>query len=371
MSDPFRMAGLRHLLRLSSVPGVGPMRIRSLVGRFGSAEAVFHAGLEELRRTDGIDEKTARSILNGGDDAFAAEQIHLSEKTGIRALTFWDDDYPEPLKAIADPPAILFVKGTLIEQDRIAVAVVGTRSPSTYGRNTAERISEELAHCGVTVVSGMARGIDTAAHRGALRGAGRTLAVLGSGADVVYPSENKKLCEAVAESGAVVSEFPLGTQPDPGYFPRRNRIISGLSRGTLVVEAGDRSGALITAYMALDQGRDVFAVPGNITSPKSKGTNRLIREGAKLVDSVEDILAEIPEKRLPAGRREPVGRATDSLNAHEAQLIELLDEEPKHIDWIAAAGNVTTSEALAVLLSLELKNYVKQMTGMRFVRSNP
>jgi DNA processing protein len=363
------MADLFHLLRLLSVPGVGPMRIRTLVGRFGSAEAVFRAGLKDLCRTEGIDEKTARSIRNGGDETFAGEQIRLSEKMGIHALTYWDLGYPEALKAIPDPPAILFVRGGLEDQDRIAVAMVGTRTPSTYGRNAAERLAEELARYGVTVVSGMARGIDTASHRGALKGSGRTIAVLGSGADVVYPPENRKLCEAIAESGAVVSEFPIGTQPDPGHFPRRNRIISGLSRGTLVVEAGDRSGALITAAMALDQGRDVFAVPGNITSPKSKGANRLIREGAKLVDSVEDILAEIPEKRAMSGKKGNVGPDKGSLTENETKVVELLDEEPKHIDWIASACNVATSEALALLLSLELKNHVKQLTGMRFVRS--
>jgi DNA processing protein len=194
------MNDLFHLLRLSSVPGVGPMRLRNLVGRFGSAEAVLGAAWKDLCRVDGIDEKTARSIGNGGDGDFAEEQIRLSEKTGIFLLTYWNAGYPEALKAIPDPPAILFVKGKFADQDAIAVAVVGTRTPSTYGRNTAERIAGELAHSSVTVVSGMARGIDTAAHRGALAGSGRTIAVLGSGADVVYPPENRKLYQSVAES---------------------------------------------------------------------------------------------------------------------------------------------------------------------------
>jgi len=358
-----------HLLCLLSVPGVGAQRLRNLVGHFGSAEAVLAAGAAELRKVANIDEKMAQSIRNQVEPDFAKEQIRSAEKQKVRIVSYWNPEYPNLLKTIHDPPVLLFVKGTLPESDSIGVAVVGTRTPSMYGRTVAERFAAELSDYGITVVSGLARGVDTAAHRGAVKAGGKTVAVLGSGVDVVYPPENKKLYDDIVENGAVISEFVMGTLPESMHFPRRNRIISGLSRGTLVVEAGDKSGALITAYIALDQGRDVFAVPGNITSPKSKGTNRLIREGAKPVDCIEDILVEIPEKRIPLTQR-TAGSAVEpeSLSESEKHLHAVLSEDPKHIDQIASEGNTTTSEALALLLSMELKNHVRQLTGMRFVR---
>jgi DNA processing protein len=344
------------------------MRMRKLVGRFGSAEAVLRADVEDLCRVDGVDQKTAQNIRDGVDRAFAEEQIRRAGERGVHVLTYWENDYPGILKTIPDPPAVLFVRGELDGRDRIAVAIVGTRTPSTYGRTTAERFGEGMAGLGITVVSGLARGVDTAAHRGALRAAGRTVAVLGCGVDVVYPPENATLFEEIAQRGALISEFPMGTEPDPGFFPRRNRIISGLSKGTLVVEAGDRSGALITAYMALEQNREVFAVPGPITSSKSKGTNRLIREGAKLVDCVEDVLVEIPEAGLTSGRTPIVRSVPEELSDPERRLYGFLGDQPKHIDQLALEGNLTTSEALSLLLSMELKNRVRQIPGMQFVR---
>ena len=315
---------------------------------------------------DGIDEKTARSIRHDVNREFADEQLRRVAKQDVRIVTYWDATYPEMLKKIYDPPILLYAKGAFLEEAN-NIAVVGTRSPSEYGRGVAGRLSEGLARRGMTVVSGMARGIDTLAHRGALRGGGRTVAVLGCGLDVVYPPENKKLYEQVAASGAIISEFAMGAEPAGVHFPRRNRIISGLSLGTVVVEAGERSGALITAYMALDQGREVFAVPGSIQSPKSRGTHRLIKEGAKLVEGIEDILAEMPQWR-DGGETEEKRNISATLSGQEKDVWEVLSDEPRHIDEIAAKANVTSSEALALLLSLELKNCVRQLSGMRFVR---
>jgi DNA processing protein len=362
------MTDTAALLRLLSVPNVGPRRVRQLVARFGSAEAVFEASVLELVEVEGIDEKIARAVRDQSDTRFSDAQMSLAEKHGVRLLTYWDADYPELLRSIHDPPVLMYSRGPLDWKSFTGIAVVGTRFPSTYGRQVAEQLSEELSLRGVTVVSGLARGVDTAAHKGALRGGGSTVAVLGSGLDVVYPPENRRLYLEIMESGAVVSEFPMGALPEAPHFPRRNRIISGLSRGTVVVEAGDKSGALLTSDLALEQNRDVFAVPGNIISPKSRGTNRLIRDGAKLVTEVEDILSEFPD----VGSSVQGGRAASfdpgRLSENEKKVWNVLDREPAHIDQIAMQSGVTTPEALALLLSMELKSCVRQITGMRFMR---
>ena len=362
------MADAVALLRLLSVPNVGPQRVRQMVARFGSAESVFEASVLDLIEVEGIDEKTARAVRNQSDAKFAESQIALAEKHGVRILSYWDQDYPELLRAIHDPPVVLYTKGPLDWKLFTGIAVVGTRFPSTYGRQVAERLSEELSLRGVTVVSGMARGVDTAAHKGALRGWGSTVAVLGSGLDVVYPPENRKLYLEIMATGAVVSEFPMGAAPEAPHFPRRNRIISGLCRGTVVVEAGDKSGALITSDLALEQNRDVFAVPGTIFSPKSTGTNRLIRDGAKLVTGVEDILCEFPEVGSAHGRGKAPAFNPDCLSADEKKIWNVIDHEPSYIDHIASQSGIATSEALALLLAMELKSCVRQLTGMRFMR---
>ena len=362
------MNDIYSLLSLVSVPGLGPHRIRSLVGHFGSSQAVLDAEIKELSHVENIDEKIAHNIKSKVDHAFANHQLSLIEKHKIKLITYWDKEYPDILKKIYDPPVLLYVKGSLWEDDENGIGVVGTRTASQYGRWVAERFGEDLARMGVTVVSGMARGIDTCAHRGAIKGGGKTVAVMGCGIDIIYPPENQKLYEQIAENGAVISEFSMGTDPVGAYFPRRNRIISGLSLGTVVVEAGKKSGALITAYLALDQGREVFAVPGSIRSFRSKGAHKLIKEGAKLVESVEDIIAEIPELKANKGEK---GRRDDFvklLSDKEKILLDVLSEEPLHIDKIALDAKMGTSEALALLLSLELKNFVKQLSGMMFVR---
>jgi DNA processing protein len=363
------MPDARALLRLLSVPGIGPKRVRQLVSTFGSAEAVLDAAPADLVLTEGIDAKLAGAIRNTADAAFADAQWELAQKHGVRFLTYWDDDFPDLLRAIHDPPALLYAKGSLDWSRFTGMAVVGTRFPSSYGRDVAERMSEALSSAGLTVVSGLARGVDTAAHRGALRGRGSTVAVVGSGLDVVYPPENRKLYLEILEKGAVLSEFPMGAPPEPAHFPRRNRIVSGLCRGTVVVEAGDRSGALLTADLALEQNRDVFAVPGNVTSPKSRGTNRLIQHGAKLVTAAEDVLEEYPEWPAPARTAEPPAMDPAALSDAERALWNVMTMEPMHIDEIAAEGRLPAAETLSALLSMELKACVKQLSGMRFMRA--
>ena len=285
------MAHLFSLLCLSSVPRLGPVRMRSLVSAFGSPEAVLRSTPERLCRVSGIELDLALLISRHRGDSFAREQLLRVRKHGARIVTFWDPEYPELLKALHDPPLLLYVQGTRPEGAHLAL--VGTRQPSPYGKSVAEYLGRELANRGITIVSGLARGIDTIAHRVALSSGGATVAVIGSGLDVPYPPENKILMHEIARTGAVVSEFPMGTRPAPAHFPRRNRIISGLSLGCVVVESDTNGGAMITASCALDQNREVFAVPGNITERTSAGPNALIRDGrAKLVHSIEDVLSE-------------------------------------------------------------------------------
>ncbi len=357
------------LLRLSAVPLIGPSKLRALIGKFQSANSVLSATKKQLMSVDGIDVKIAHNIKTFDGQDFAKEQLRLLSRCGARLITFWDDDYPDPLKQIYDPPALLFVKGTLKKEDKFSVAIVGTRQPSIYGKLVSERLTQELARKGLTIVSGLAYGVDTLAHKCTLDAGGRTLAVLGSGVDVIYPSDNRTLAKKIESSGALISEFPMGTDPDRNNFPRRNRIICGLSMGTLVIEAGLKSGALITAAMALDQGREVFAVPGNIDSPKSLGTNELIKQGgAKLVASAEDILEEIQPQFSLDLQMERKERAAAQLSEQEKKIIDLLSNEPMHIDRIASDSGQPTSHTLALLLSLELKNLVKQLPGKYFVR---
>ncbi len=358
---------LLSLLCLISVPGVGLHRIRNLIGRFGDSKCVLEADITELNQVEGIDDKTAKSIKHQANQKFAEDQLRFAQKDDIQIVTFWDRSYPEILKKIYDPPIVLFVKGRLEISD--GIAIVGTRSPSKTGQWAAEHFSKGFVENDITVVSGMARGIDTWAHRGAVQHNGRTIAVLGSGVDVIYPPENRKLYHQIIEQGAVISEFPIRTEPKSVHFPRRNRIISGLSLGTVVVEAGQKSGALITAYMALEQGREVFAIPGSIRNLKSRGTHRLIKEGAKLVENVEDVYAEIPGlKKKGVEKKKQRTDVAELLSTSEMQLWNVLSDEPTHIDQIAEQAKIHTSEALSHLLSMELKNCVRQLSGMKFIR---
>ena len=307
-------------------------------------------------------------------------QDFRDELEGIRThrvtlLTLADADYPQTLRWIVDPPAVLYVRGRFVSSHQLAVAVIGSRKPSAYGKMSAQLFSRTLAEHGYTVVSGMARGIDSLAHQGALQAGGQTLAVLGSGINTIYPPENRRLYEQICAQGAVLSEFPLHTKPDRWNFPRRNRIISGLSLGTLVIEATARSGSLHTARHALDQGREVFAVPGRIHDPNSQGTNGLIKKGAKLVETIDDILDELPEAVRTSARHlreaeaaleaEP---APADLNPQEAQILALLSTTEMHIDAISDTTQLPVHVVAGILLTLELRELVQQFPGKLFVR---
>jgi len=359
-----------QLINLSAIPGVGPTRIRALVAHFRSTEDIFRASIRELSSIDGIEHITAKNIKDYSDFKFGEQQLSRAKQNGVEIIDFWDEHYPENLKKIYDPPAFLYVKGTISKQDKFALSIVGTRLPSNYGRLVAEKIAKELAQKGLVIVSGLARGIDTICHWAALQVGGRTLAVMGSGLDYIYPGENKKLAEKIFQQGALISEFPIGTKPDAVNFPRRNRIIAGLTLGTIVVEAGVKSGALLTANYALEQNREVFAVPGNINSPKSMGTNQIIKDGAKLISSVNDVLIELePQlKQFLKEDEKQQNRVFEDLSEIEIKLLKNLSNEPIHIDKLANLIDKSTAETLSALLPLEFKDLVKQLPGKLFVR---
>ncbi len=363
------MQNIRDLLRLSSVFRIGPTKIRALVAHFDTAAEVLEASPLELIRVPGIDKKLASNIAHREqDEEFADEQIKQVNKIGARIITIWDKGYPELLKRIYDPPALIYVLGEFSPRDHQAMAIVGTRLPTLYGQQVTESFSQELSRLGITIVSGLARGIDTAAHTATLKAGGRTIAVIGSGLDVPYPRENKKLLDQIAEEGVVVSEFPMGTKPDATNFPRRNRIISGLSLGTLVVESAEDGGAMITASTALDQDREVFAIPGNIRESRSRGPHKLIQEGrAKLVQSVEDILIEL-NLRLDEGTLKKAEPPPIQLSIFEQNIYELLGNDPIHIDDLAELADKSTSDVLVNLLSLEFKGLIRQLPGKMFVK---
>ena len=357
------------LLRLSAVPGVGAGRLRLLVAHFGSPTAVLAAAPRELIRVQGIDKKIASLIAHfKGGGEFVDEQLSLLNKVNGRIVTIWDDEYPEYLRKIYDPPPLMFVRGSIEPNDKYAIAIVGTRHPTTYGMLMAERFARELTEKGITIVSGLARGIDTIAHQTSVKLGGRTLAVIGSSIDIIYPAENKKLAAQIEENGAIVSEFVMGTKPDPGNFPRRNRIISGMSLGILIVETAENGGAMITASIALDQNRELFCVPGNITEKYSIGTNTLIRNGhAKLVQSVDDIIAELEASLRPILKESPA-RPLPQLTVFEQKIVDTLAYEPMHIDEVSERSALSMSDTLVNLLSLEFKGIVRQLAGKMFVK---
>ncbi|HTR81023.1 MAG TPA: DNA-processing protein DprA [Bacteroidota bacterium] len=369
-SDSQLGMNISDLLRLSAIPGVGGNRLRTLIGHFGSPSKVLEASPRELLRVGGIEKKLASTIAHyTGGDAFAEEQLSLLNKVEGRIVTIWDEEYPAYLKKIYDPPPFLFIRGRIERDDQYAIAVVGTRNPSSYAGVVAERFSKDLCAKGITIVSGLARGIDTIAHRSALRSDGRTIAVIGSGIDIIYPGENKGLAEQIEKNGAVVSEFFMGTNPDPGNFPRRNRIVSGMSLGTLIVETAENGGAMITASTTLDQNRELFCVPGNITEKNSVGANKLIREGhGKLVQNVDDILAELGPSLQPILKtlspHPPV-----QLSVFEQRLFDLLTTSPTHVDILSERSGLSVPDTLVNLLGLEFKGMVKQLAGKMFVKT--
>jgi len=361
---------IHALLKLSSVPRIGSQKIRALIAFFKTPENVFKAQARDLIAVAGIEKKLALNIIHHTNgEIFADDQLKRLNKIGGRIISMWDKEYPDLLRKIYDPPAFLFILGKFKELDSRAIALVGTRHPTSYGHSVAENITRDLARQSVTIVSGLARGIDTIVHSLALKSGTRTIAVIGSGLDVPYPPENKKLLDNISEEGAVVSEFPMGTKPDASNFPRRNRIISGLSLGTVVIESAEDGGALITATTALDQDREVFAVPGNITEKRSAGSNKLIRDGrAKLITCVDDIFSELRiQLRLPLD--ESIQKPVCELTSVERAIYNLISSEPIHIDTLAEKADSSTSDVLVTLLSLEFKGMVCQLPGKMFIRS--
>jgi len=358
------MADIRSWIGLSMVQEIGPVWGRKLVASFGSPENIFEAGTDDLLSVKGISRERVENIRKFSQWDEVDKYVGVIERKGISVVTYQDDRYPEVLKNIEDAPLILYIKGQYNTDDRFAIGVVGSRAHTPYGESVTQRIAGELAASGFTVVSGLARGIDTLSHKSALAAGGRTIAVLGSGPDVYYPPENRGLSERIASSGCVISEFLPGTMPNKENFPRRNRLISGLSLGILVVEATDNSGSLITAGYALEQNKEVFAVPGNITSRNSEGTNKLIRQGAKIVLKTDDIIEELApvlKGYIRAGQKECV-----QLEGEESRLCTVLSREPKHVDLISRESGLSINQLLGLLLSLELKGIVKQAGGKRF-----
>ena len=349
---------IRELAALN-IAGVTPLMYRELKENFGDDALVLQAALKHK----GKEEKEA--LIE------ADKEIVFSGKSHVKMFGVDDSGYPAPLKYIPDPPYIIYVRGEITQEDLISIGIVGSRKPSVYGKSQAEKLSAELSALGFCVVSGLARGIDSAAHGAVLKRGGRTLAVLGSGLLRIYPDENRGLAEKICENGALISEFPLLRGPEKWNFPRRNRVISGLSLGSLVIEAGEKSGALITARYALEQGREVFALPGNVTNVMSKGANGLIKAGAKLVENAEDIISEL-SGILPDGFLNKAGQAelpVVSLSEEETKVFSAVEGEI-HVDDIAKTCGMQVSKVLSVLVSLELKGYLKQYPGKIFVRIN-
>jgi DNA processing protein len=363
-------------------PGLGPTNARKLVEHFGSPEAVFAAALTALEST-GIQAASAQSIATGKSAELAREEIAHAASAGIALVSLDDPSYPPRLKEIYDPPLILYVRGAVDILSQPGIAMVGTRHPTPYGSGMAERLAFDLAAQGLVIISGMARGVDTASHRGAIAARGKTIAVFGTGVDVIYPKENSRLSEQIlALGGALISEFSLGTFAAPQNFPIRNRILSGMSVGVLVVEAAEYSGTRITARLALEQNRDVFAVPGNVTNKNSWGPNTLIKQGARLVATWEDVWEELPQEvRLaltPSALPESSSASSaslfpeDGLPPHEKHILALLKaDEATHIDELIEKleSEMSSSEIFAALFELELTGKIKQMPGKNFVKS--
>ncbi len=363
---------LESTLRLAMTPGVGGVRFRSLVEHFGSAEAALKAGIGELADVPGLGRRGAEKIVRERDEIDVGGELEKTARHEVRLIAYGEADYPVALTYTAAPPPVLYVRGELRPEDARAFSIVGSRRCSLYGKDQAERFGAGLAGTGFTVISGLARGIDLHAHLGALKAGGRTIAVLGNGLSSIYPQEHTEVADRIARQGAVVSEFPMDTGPAPENFPRRNRVISGWSLGVLVVEAGRRSGALITASRAAEQGKDVFAVPGRIDSPMTRGVHRLIQDGAKLVHDLEDILSEYPDLGLdgPAeGAEAPQLPLQSRLEGDEESILGVVGQEPLTADEIAERSGLSTTAVAGALTLLELKHLIRSVPGQRYVRS--
>ena len=386
----------KSLIHLSMIPGIGIQTIRALLQVFSSAQKALEATSQELAEVDGLGPKLSRKLTEGRAKVPIDREIELIRTHNCRVITIHDEAYPSLLKQIEGGPLLLYTKGELPPENALGIAVVGSRSPTEYGKTISSQLSQQLATRGVTIVSGLARGIDTCAHRGALEAGGRTVAVLGNGLASVYPAENSSLVDEIVKEGALISEFPMTMRPAPVNFPRRNRVMSGLTAGTVVVEASDQSGALITARYAAEQGREVFAVPGQIFSKLSKGTHRLINQGAHLVNTIDDILDAIPHhyqdstsQSAPSNRPEerqfsPDRKVTDDtgptnapkpaptpqlqLSTDEQMVLDAVAVPHSHIDEIARTTQLPINKVSGILVMLELKGAVQQLPGKQFAK---
>ena len=401
----------KSLVHLSIIPGVGYQTIQRLLVAFGSAQRALDATLEELTQVEGLSPNVGQRLVRGKSRVSVDQELELIEAHNCHLVAINDSAYPMLLKEIADPPPLLYVRGELGQPDAPSITVVGTRSPTNYGKTISRQLSQQLAENGVTVISGFARGIDTCAHQGALQANGRTIAVLGNGLSQIYPDENKDLADEIVKSGALISEFSMSVPPFPKNFPRRNRLVSGMSSGTVVVEASVRSGSLITARHAAEQGREVFAVPGQIFSNQSRGSHQLINQGAKLINAIDDIWEAFPDRRLTPtltsslaqlpldssaasrGRAnsnlfaevlardtsigsmgmpavKPTIQSTPDLSADERAVLEAIDVPCSHIDQIARTASLPMNKVSSTLVMLELKGIVQQMPGKQFARQS-
>ena len=363
-SDEASLPEQAYWVGFHHVKFIGPARLRRLLDTFGSLERAWHASPTELRRC--LEERSIRELLETRATLDLPATMAGLQQTGARVTVLADDGYPALLREIPAPPPVLYYRGELIETDRNAVAIVGTRRMTPYGREMTARISGELARAGVTIVSGLARGVDGVAHHAALDAGGRTIAVLGSGVNKIYPPEHRKLAQRIAEQGAVLSDYVPDTPPDGVNFPPRNRIISGLSLAVVVIEAPDRSGALITVDFAADHGRDVFAVPGQVNSPNSSGCNRLLREGARLVRSADDILEDLHISRT--GEPLPV-QSSLPVSDEDRRLLSVMTSAPQHIDDLAALSDYPVTEVSSRLMMLELQGLVRNAGAQHYARN--
>ncbi|MDF7824135.1 DNA-processing protein DprA [Pontiellaceae bacterium B12227] len=352
---------------LNMIEGLGPVSVRRLIDCLGSPKAILEAEREELMEARGVGEKLALKIITQRDSIDVGVEIDKAADVGARIITPLDEEYPEALKAIHGPPLALYIKGCFLPEDGKALGIVGSRSTSHYGLSAADRMAFRLGQTGFTVVSGLARGTDTAAHRGALKSGGRTIAVLGGALDCLYPPENAELAEQIAKQGAVISEYPMGRQADRMTFPYRNRIISGLSMGVLLIESDIKGGSMHTMEAATDQGRTVFALPGRIDTPGAKGPHMLIKNGAKLVESLDDILEEyeflIPPSELEAPEAATAARPDVPLTDQESKIVEALWQEPMDVDSLARELGIKSHELSGVLLGLEMKRVIRTLPG--------
>ncbi|MFN3966177.1 MAG: DNA-processing protein DprA [Endomicrobiia bacterium] len=362
---------------LNMIPEIGPVRANRLISYFGSAKKIFQADITEIKTSAEVTEKIAEKILRSINYFDVSIEFDKAKKLGVKIITFNDEEYPAQLKTLNDPPLVLYTKGEITEQDIYSIAIVGTRHPTEYGKTVTEKITKELSELNITIVSGLARGIDTIAHRTAINSGGRTIAVLGNGLDIYYPPENRKLQNTIENSGAVVSEFPFGTKPEKRNFPRRNRLISGLSLGTIVIECTEKSGALITAKYSAEQGKEVFAVPGSILSKYSCGPHSLIKQGAKLIENVKDILEEISilaEWIKEKVKNENISSKKDNKNYKpisplEKRILEILKLFPQgiNIETLHKKINQPFNVLSEAIISLEIKGAIKSLPGKVYI----